>query len=105
MPIFINTLIRKKYPFDLTLQPKSAVDTFLSRQKADQKQIETRNKYFKWIKSGQIKSSILGINLLKLSCLNFLPLEVVSRYRDTQLQVGENSSCYLHNVRPSIWTF
>ena len=28
----------------------------------------------------------------KLSYLNFHPLEVVSRYRDPQLQVGENYS-------------
>ena len=27
----------------------------------------------------------------KVSYLNFHPLEVVSRYRDPQLQVGENS--------------
>ena len=26
----------------------------------------------------------------KLICLNFHPLEVVSRYRDLHLQVGEN---------------
>ena len=29
---------------------------------------------------------------LKLSYLNFQPLEVVSRYRDPQLQVGENNT-------------
>ena len=33
--------------------------------------------------------------------LNFHPLEVVSRYRDPQLQVGENYSC-LFNLRPTI---
>ena len=33
--------------------------------------------------------------------LNFQPLEVVSRYRDAQLQVAENYS-YLLNLRPSI---
>ena len=41
------------------------------------------------------------INLFpaKLSYLNFHPLEVVSRYRDTQLQVGENYSymCLTNN--------
>ena len=35
----------------------------------------------------------------KLCYLNFHPLEVVSRYRDSQLQVGENCS-YLFNFRP-----
>ena len=34
----------------------------------------------------------------KLACLNFHPLEVVGRYRDPQLQVGENHS-YLFNLR------
>ena len=39
--------------------------------------------------------------------LNFHPLEVVSRYRDLQLQVGENYA-YLLNLRPNIgksWMF
>ena len=49
--------------------------------------------------------SVDGINRLnanpchaKLIYLNFHPLEVVSRYRDPQLQVGENYS-YLFNLR------
>ena len=33
--------------------------------------------------------------------VNFHPLEVVSRYRDPQLQVGENYS-YKFNLRPNI---
>ena len=33
---------------------------------------------------------MLTLVLLKLNNLNFQPLEVVSRYRDTQLQVAEN---------------
>ena len=37
----------------------------------------------------------------KLNNLNFHPLEVVSRYRDPQLQVGENYS-YLFILRPNI---
>ena len=37
----------------------------------------------------------------KLIYLNFQPLEVVSRYRDTQPQVVENYS-YLFNLRPNI---
>ena len=36
--------------------------------------------------------------LLKKSYLNFHPIEVVSRYRDPQLQVGENY-IYLFNLR------
>ena len=36
----------------------------------------------------------------KLNELNFHPLEVVSRYRDPQLQVGENYS-YLFILRPN----
>ena len=36
----------------------------------------------------------------KLYFLNFYPLEVVSRYRDPQLQVGENYS-YLFNLKPT----
>ena len=35
--------------------------------------------------------------------LNFHPLEVVSHYRDPQLQVGEIYS-YLFNLKPSIYT-
>ena len=35
--------------------------------------------------------------------LNFHPLEVVSRYRDPQVQVGENYSYILFNLRPNIW--
>ena len=31
----------------------------------------------------------------KLSCLNFHPLEVVSRYRDSKIQVGDNYYSYL----------
>ena len=38
----------------------------------------------------------------KLNNLNFHPLEVVSRYRDPQLQVGENYS-YSFNLRPNIY--
>ena len=34
----------------------------------------------------------------KVSYLNFHPLEVVSRYRETQLQVGENY-LYMFNLR------
>ena len=34
-----------------------------------------------------------SIQLFKLNYLNFHPLEVVSRYRDPQLQVDENYSC------------
>ena len=39
--------------------------------------------------------------LTKLKNLNFHPLEVVSRYRDPQLQVGENYS-YLYNLNQNI---
>ena len=39
--------------------------------------------------------------LAKLSYLNFHPLEIVSRYRDPQLQVDENYS-YLFKLRPHI---
>ena len=34
----------------------------------------------------------------------FYPLEVVSRYRDPQLEVGENST-FLLNLCPNIWYF
>ena len=40
--------------------------------------------------------------LYLLSYLNFHPLEVVSRYRDPQRQVGENY--YMFNLRPNIYT-
>ena len=40
--------------------------------------------------------------LPKVSDWNCHPLEVVSRYRDPQLQVGENYS-YSFNLRPNIW--
>ena len=35
----------------------------------------------------------------QLSCLNFNTLDIVSRYREPQLQVGENYS-YLFNLGP-----
>ena len=46
------------------------------------------------------------INFFNLYPLSYLflifhPLEVVSRYRDPQFQVGENYSC-LFNLRPNI---
>ena len=40
----------------------------------------------------------------KLHNLNFHPLKVVSRYRDPQLQVGENLS-YLFNLRQNICNY
>ena len=40
----------------------------------------------------------------KLNNLIFHPLEVVSRYRDPQLQVGENYS-HLFHLRPNICKF
>ena len=40
----------------------------------------------------------------ELIYLNFHTLEVVSRYRDPQLQVAENYS-YLFNLRPNICKF
>ena len=40
----------------------------------------------------------------KLLYLNFHPLEVVSRYRDPQLQVAENYS-YLFNLSSNICKF
>ena len=41
------------------------------------------------------KNKLLIIKQLTISNLNFNPLEVVSRYRDPQLQVGENySHCF-----------
>ena len=42
--------------------------------------------------------------LTELIYLNFHPLEVVSRYRDAQLQEYEND-LYLSNLRPIISTF
>ena len=38
---------------------------------------------------------------VKLIYLNFQPLEVVSRYRDPQLKMGENYA-YLFNLRSNI---
>ena len=40
-------------------------------------------------------------NTAKLNNLNFHPLEVVSRYRDPQFQVGGNYS-YLYNLNQNI---
>ena len=50
-----------------------------------------------------IMGNLVDVNLYlaKLMYLNFNPLEVVSRYRKTQLQVGENYA-YLFNLRPNI---
>ena len=42
------------------------------------------------IESGIVQSLNLTPYPAKLISLNFHPLEVVSRYRDPQLQVGEN---------------
>ena len=50
-------------------------------------------------KSGSM--SIIKPYPAKLIYLNFHPLEVASRYRDPQLQVGENYS-YLFNLRTII---
>ena len=41
------------------------------------------------------------VNSTDLNHINFLQLGVVSRFRDLQLQVGENYS-YLFNLRPNI---
>ena len=38
----------------------------------------------------------------ELNTLNFHPFEVVSLYREPQLQLGENYS-YLFSSRPNIW--
>ena len=38
----------------------------------------------------------------KVNNFNFQPLEVVSRYRDPQLQVAENY-CYLFTLTPNMW--
>ena len=53
---------------------------------------------FGWPTAQIINFLIGGFNpqSAKLNHLNFHPLEVVSRYRDPQLQVGENYS-YLFN--------
>ena len=52
---------------------------------------------------GQLRRQWVNIypKSAKLDVLNFNPVEDVSRYRDPQLQVGENYSC-LFNLRPSI---
>ena len=47
---------------------------------------------------------VLTLFLLSYLFLVYHPLEVVSRYRDPQLQVGENCT-YLFNLRPNICTF
>ena len=39
--------------------------------------------------------------VIKLNNINFYPLEVVSRYRDPQLQVGKNYS-YMFALGPDI---
>ena len=39
----------------------------------------------------------------KHSYINFHPLEVVSRYRDPQLQVGENVFNLIANIYNSSW--
>ena len=49
-------------------------------------------------------NSRLAIKALSYTILFFHPLEVVSRYRDPQLQVGENKP-YLFNLRPNICKF
>ena len=47
------------------------------------------------------KSSIIPVPAMLCCYLNYHPLEVVSRYRDPQLEVGENYS-YLFNLRVNI---
>ena len=49
----------------------------------------------------QYRDALIKLFFAKFSNLNFHPLEVVSRYRDPQLQVGENYS-HLFNLRPNI---
>ena len=48
-----------------------------------------------------MNNTLINLNTTNLNNLNFHPHEVVSRYRDPQLQVGENYS-YLPNLRPNI---
>ena len=43
-----------------------------------------------------------SIKFINLNNLDFHPLEVVSRYRDPQLQEGENYAYNLLNLRPKI---
>ena len=43
-------------------------------------------------------------HIAKLSNIKVNPLETLSRYRDPQLQVGENDS-YLYNLIPNIYRF
>ena len=47
-------------------------------------------------------SSQLNPYSAMVSDLKFYPLEVVSRYREPQLPMGENYS-YLFNLGPNIW--
>ena len=59
------------------------------------------NNGFLFFVAALVNATSLTLALLNWINLNSHPLEVVSRYRDTQLQVGENYS-YLFNLRPNI---
>ena len=48
------------------------------------------------------KKATVEMVALRIVFLNFQPLEVVSRYRDTQLQVVENY-LYLFDLRQNIY--
>ena len=61
----------------------------------NQKKISVMNGYVTWRMTGiSVMCGSEGVNPLtaKLFNLNFHPLEVVSRWRDPQLQVSENYS-------------
>ena len=53
------------------------------------------------IQVGEMKIVLINPYPSESIYLNFLPLEVVSRYRDPQLQVAENYSC-LFNLSTNI---
>ena len=59
-----------------------------------------------YLEESNMRSCIAAINPLTAMIfnLNCHPHEVVSRYRDPQLQVGENYS-YLFNLRPNMYNF
>ena len=46
-------------------------------------------------------TAMVGTETYQAILFNFLPLQIVSRYRNLQLQVGGNYS-YLFNLRPNI---
>ena len=93
--------IALSYPNSVTVNDIGILRVDLFHDKMQLLQCVNRNNLCKYTNLQNVAiCSDLTLKALNNN-LNFHPLEVVPRYRDPQLQVGENYS-YLVNFRPNI---